>query len=360
MRTFLTGLIAPLLLALPSGSVRATDGDLQLLFKGPGNSSARAINQAGSTIGFREVGGRDLASIEERAFYASKGTVKEIPQLAGYTTTFPTALGDNEFVVGFCSKPTKKEFGNPGSGNLQAFVWDAGSGAMTSLPVLAGYKRNMAHGISADGSRISGVCGGEANTMIACIWEKGAAGWECKALPGTRRSPLLFTSGACISRDGKFISGVDGNNPARWARQADGRWSQKVLKNDELFIPKAINDSGSMAGYRGLKGNSGNFRAVVWTDKDGLTEIGLLPRSHTAQALAINNAGLVVGVSGEPGRNNGPQAFLYQNGKVRALTMPKVVLSYAYALNEKGQIAGYCGREDAEYVPAFVWTPKAE
>ena len=47
----------------------------------------------------------------------------------------------------------------------------------------------------------------------------------------------------------------------------------------------------------------------------------------------------------------------YQNGKLSALGMPKVVVSYAYAINDKGQIAGYCGREDDEYVFAFVWTP---
>jgi probable HAF family extracellular repeat protein len=226
------------------------------------------------------------------------------------------------------------------------------------LPVLDGHDRGMAHGISADGSRISGVCGGAAGAMTACIWEKGGAGWECKALPGTGKSRLLFTSGACISRDGKFISGVDGINAARWARQADGSWKLKVLNDNELFIPKAINDAGSMAGFRRLEDNSGNSRAIIWTEKDGMKEIGVLPNTSTSQALAINNAGLVVGFSGEATPTSSPKAFVYQSGKLTALDIPQAIASYAYAINEKGQIAGYCGRLDDESVRAFVWTPK--
>jgi probable HAF family extracellular repeat protein len=345
---------------LPTRSIRAADDDssLQLLLKGPRNSAARAINLAGSVIGFREVGGPDPGASQEKAFYASKGTIKEIPLLPGYTSTFPTALSDNELVVGYCSKPIKQP-GNPGPLTLQAFVWNPTTGAMTGLPVPAGFERNLAHGISADGSRISGVCGGSDYSMIACIWEKGADGWECKALPGRGKSPLLLTSGACISRDGKFICGMDGNTAARWSRQADGSWTLKVLK-DAYFISKAVNDSGAVAGYRRTDDNSGNHRAILWTDKDGMKELGVLPNTQTSQALAINNAGLVVGSSGEAGRAVGPKAFVYQNGKLAEVPIPQVVVSYAYAVNEKGQIAGYCGRLDDESVRAFVWTPKGK
>src|SRR5262249_38224544 len=155
--------------------------------------------------------------------------------------------------------------------------------------------------------RISGVCGGDNYTMTACVWDKGSTGWECKALPGSGKSPLLLTSGASISRNGKFVSGVDGNLAARWALQADGSWSGKVLKDDAFFVPKAINDSGSMAGYSRVNDTSGNYRAVVWAEKEGMKEIGVLPSSDTSQALAINNAGLVVGTSGESGKKAGPQ-----------------------------------------------------
>jgi uncharacterized membrane protein len=354
MRVLLTAMSAALLLAMPASALQAADGDLQILFKAPGSSSARAINLAGSTIGSREVQDSRSRIPVEKPYFFSKGKVKEIPRLATFTANFPTALSDNELVVGYCSRVVKN-LGNlesPGKFNLQAFVWDAVSGKLTGLPLLPKYDRSMAFGICADGSRISGVIGG-AGTMNACIWDKGAAGWECKALPGNGNSLLLVTSGASISRDGNSICGVDGNNPARWTRKADGSWSIKVLQDKELFIPKAINDSGSIAGYRRAEGLSGHYRAVVWTDKDGLKEIGLLPNTRTSKALAINNAGLVVGVAEEPI----PRGFTYQNGKLAALEMPRVVVSAAYAINEKGQIAGYCGRDNDDYVFAFVWTP---
>jgi probable HAF family extracellular repeat protein len=358
MRTFLTGGIAALVLALHIGSIRAADDELQVLFNGPGNSNARAINRSGSAVGFRAARGTGHGELREISFYSSKGKSKEIPQLASYTATFPTAISDNELVAGYCSK-LSNELGNPRNLNLQAFVWDAASGAIIGLPVLEGHARCMAFGICADGSRISGVCGGM-DRMTACVWEKRAAGWQCLALPGSRNSRLLVTSGACISRDGKFICGVDGILPTRWSRQPDGSWSAKVLKEQELFIPKAINDSGSMVGYRRTEDKDGSYRAVVWTEKEGMKEIGVLPHTRSSQALAINNAGLVVGVSEEPGYLGGPKAFVYQNGQLSALNMPKVILSYAYAINEKGQIAGYCGREGDEFVSAFVWTPKSK
>ena len=358
MRSLLTGVSAALLFALSIGSIHAADGDLQLLTKGPGSSNARAINLAGSTVGFRDAKGSDPGTTQEKSFYASKGKVREIPQLATFTVTSPTAISDNELVVGYCSKAVK-DLGNLGLGksNLQAFVWDVANNAIVGLPALVDHDRSMAFGISADGSRVSGVCGGS-GTMTACVWEKGASGWKCTALPGSGKSLLLVTSCVCISRDGNSICGVDSIYPTRWTRQVDGNWTMKVLKDDKLFIPKAINDSGSMVGYRRVDETSGNYHAVVWTEKEGMKDIGVLPNTRTSQALAINNAGFVVGFSGEPGPWGGPQAFVYQNGKLAALKMPRVVVSYAYALNEKGQIAGYCGRETDEYVFAFVWTPK--
>ncbi|CAN5601751.1 hypothetical protein BH10PLA2_BH10PLA2_21880 [soil metagenome] len=355
MRAFLTGVSIAVLLALPIGSTRAAEGDLDVLFKGPGNSSVRAINQAGSVVGFRMLPSKDPKIHEERPFYSSKGKVKVIPKLPKFTASFVTAISDTEIAVGFCSRAAKA-FGDPGH-NLQAFTWEAATGKLTSLPLPASHERCMAFGISSNGSRISGVCGG-ADLMNACVWEKTAAGWECKTLPGSENSRLLVTSGACISRDGNSIAAVDGIKPARWTRQADGSWSGKVLKDEDLFIPKAINDAGVMVGYRRLDETSGHHVAVIWTDKDGMKDIGLLPNTHTSQALSINNEGLVVGVSEEPGVRGGPQAFVYQKGKLAPLDMPMVVVSYAYAINEKGQVAGYCGRIDDENVCAFVWTPK--
>jgi probable HAF family extracellular repeat protein len=357
MTILVTKVCAVLLLTFFVSSLDAADGDLQVLLKGPKNSSARAINIAGSTIGFRVIDGRDGAT-DESPFYASKGKIKEVPRLASYTTAFPTSISDTELVVGFCSKPMK-EFGNPGHLNLQAFVWNTETGALIALPVLTGHERCMAFGISAKGSRISGVCGG-AGIVTACVWEKGATGWECKALPGTANSPLLVTSGANISPDGNSICGVNGVQPVRWTRQPDGSWSVKVLMENDLFLPKAVNDSGNVVGYRRTDNKSGNYLAVIWTAKDGLKEIGLLPNTHSSQALAINNAGIVVGVSEEPGRSGGPQGFVYQDGKLSSLGIPKVVVSHAYAISEKGQIAGYCGRFDDENVFAFVWTPKSK
>lgn len=79
-----------------------------------------------------------------------------------------------------------------------------------------------------------------------------------------------------------------------------------------------------------------------------ITDLGTIPGSTRSYATAINNAGQIVGVSG----NTGDHSFLWQNGKMNDLGVPPGnTSSDATAINDLDQIVG---RTSSGH--AFLWT----
>jgi probable HAF family extracellular repeat protein len=67
-----------------------------------------------------------------------------------------------------------------------------------------------------------------------------------------------------------------------------------------------------------------------------------------SESLAINNAGVVVGmVDGPAGSPIGPNAFVYENGRLRVITECGPTFTSATAINDAGQVAGVLDKEDA-------------
>ena len=68
-----------------------------------------------------------------------------------------------------------------------------------------------------------------------------------------------------------------------------------------------------------------------------------------SEANAINNNGVVVGmVDGPSGSPIGPNAFVYENTKVRVIKECGPAFTIATAINDVGQVAGVLDKEDAE------------
>jgi hypothetical protein len=62
---------------------------------------------------------------------------------------------------------------------------------------------------------------------------------------------------------------------------------------------------------------------------------------------AINNAGVVVGtVDGPGGSAIGPNAFVYEKGKLRLIDECGASFTSATAINDAGQVAGIVDKED--------------
>ena len=93
--------------------------------------------------------------------------------------------------------------------------------------------------------------------------------------------------------------------------------------------PAGINQSGQVAG------TTSSHKAALWSAQGGLREIDLLPGYTNSEAVALNNAGQVIGLAIDR-RTNRRQAFTYKDGKLIVLSDG----SRALAINDAGVIAG--------------------
>jgi probable HAF family extracellular repeat protein len=127
-------------------------------------------------------------------------------------------------------------------------------------------------------------------------------------------------------------------------------------------LPRSLNYAGEVVGssYEVVPAGSSELRAFLYTTDTGIREI--VPQSYRNLAYGINSRGDVVG-SRSPKDFIGPlQAFLYtpSNAKVHTLTLTGVAEpsepSEALAVNDAGQVVGYAGEGYYWDARAFLWS----
>jgi probable HAF family extracellular repeat protein len=96
----------------------------------------------------------------------------------------------------------------------------------------------------------------------------------------------------------------------------------------------------------GLSKSANGNEAFLWDPNTGMVGLGDFPgEPFVSVAFDINNSGQVVGMgSGTPG---GPFIWEAATGLVPLNTGPGLQMSYVFAINEAGVIAGYCTNGDA-------------
>ncbi len=251
-----------LLIAVVLGLSASSRGDepvkkLQVLTPKADGIIATGINGRGEIVGFEWVEEKDHPGVLAQVPFLARGKeMTYLPLLTGYTATFPAALSDDGLVVGRVSKPAPR--GVTVSLRNQGFVWDARTG-IRGLGALEDDLASFACGISRDGRRISGFSVG-ASRVRACTWERDGEGWKGTPLP---QAGQLGSHVVPISDNGKFLAGVDGVVPCLWSREPSGQWTRQVIGDAGTLIPRAVNDSGTVVGFRA--DGDGLTHAVLWT-----------------------------------------------------------------------------------------------
>jgi uncharacterized membrane protein len=321
---------------------------------------ATGINAHGEIVGFQwmpENGNPDV--LYQAPIFAKGKDVTYLPILKGYTANFPAAISDDGTVVGRVSKPAPPNvFVNLRN---QAYVWDR-KGGIRGLGAAEGDTASFATGISRDGRRISGLSVGNYR-LRGCLWERVGDGrgegeaWKNVVLP---EADALGSNVLAISDDGKRLAAVQKGLPTLWTETAPGVWKSETLSTEPNgLIPRGVNNAGVVVGRR--EEHDGRLRAVVWTRETGLKLLEIPEGYVHAQAFAVNNAGVVVGqIDGPHGSKTGPNAFVYEAGRLRILTEGGPYFNSATAVNDADQIAGVFEKEEEEAPEPNAPAPKPE
>ena len=301
---------------------------------------ATGLNGRGDLVGFEWAEEKDRPGVVAQVpFFARGRTMITLPLLAGYTATQPAAISDTGLVVGRASKPAPR--GQRVDLRNQAFIWDEATG-IRGLGALKDDSASFACGVTRDGTCISGVSVGN-NRIRACVWERVGDAWQGTALP---QAGQLGSQVVVISDNGRHVASIDGEVPCLWSRADKGPWAREVIGGSGSMTPRAVNNTGIVVGLS--YGRDGSPDAVIWTRGKGITRLEKPKGYVRSEANAINNAGVVVGMMDGPGGSAiGPNAFVYENGRLRVIDECGTAFTSATAINDAGQVAGVLDKEDA-------------
>jgi probable HAF family extracellular repeat protein len=114
----------------------------------------------------------------------------------------------------------------------------------------------------------------------------------------------------------------------------------------------AINDAGEVVGHLYTQYHDGEKRAVIY-HAGKVVEIGTFG-GNVSIAVAINISGQVVGYAGLPGGDQ--RAFLFAHGKMKNLgTLPGGTQSFAYGIDDRGRVVGASDAKDSP-LRAFIYS----
>jgi probable HAF family extracellular repeat protein len=231
-----------------------------------------------------------------------------------------------------------------------AFLWDSETGVMSDLGRLGALATNYseAHGVNDDGL-VVGVALDTANQFFT---------WQGM---GTMTGIRPLAAGNAVNEAGQ-VAGMRLNavyNAFRWDK-VGGFLDLGILgtlgANDSYA--SGINEAGDVAGNGKI--DSGQVHAFLWTESDGMVDIGTLATKATLSvAIGLNDAGQVVGYSGT--QDDHTHAFLWTKAggmlDLGYLAGNPQNVSHAEDINDAGQVVGYARTALAAH--AMLWTAQA-
>jgi probable HAF family extracellular repeat protein len=118
--------------------------------------------------------------------------------------------------------------------------------------------------------------------------------------------------------------------------------------SDTYSIATGINNLGEVVGYSAS-------HAFLWTQREGMLDLGTLPGDVLAGAFAINDSEQIVGTSVD--RDGSQHAFFWtRSGGMQNLGTLGGTHTAADAINGSGQVVGSSYLSDNQTQRAFLWT----
>ena len=248
---------------------------------GGASSMATAINDRGQVTGTSAT-----ASGTQHAFIWDHDAMQDLGTLGGASSQ-GIALNDRGQVAGLSTT---------GSGEFHAFLWTDGT-----IQDLGAAGRFSVVGLNTGGQVVwTGPAGTDTHGFV---WagntarDLGTLGGCCSSVAAiNNRGQIVGSSAAASGEDHAFL------------------WQDGVMTDIGTFHPVEINERGQIAGSY-LTADFRFERAVVWQD-GALTELGALPGDGSSHAVAINDAGDIVGTSAFSFSSSFQRAFLWRSGEL--------------------------------------------
>lgn len=339
---------------------------------GGSDGGAVAINNSGQVVGSSETGKRDAdGNPIEHAFLWEKGKIHDLGSLG--EASWAVAINARGEVIGNSWNA---------NGRLHAFLWR--EDRMLDLGTLGG-SQSWANAIN-DRGQIVGNSTVRSGEQHAVLWREGKI-VDLGTLGGTLSAATAVNNrGQVVGWSKKPPSG--GPYAVLW----EGGRMRAIWNRRSNAL--AVNERGQIVGWSQITSFQ-DTRAAIW--EEGKMLVLGTPREHGGEAWAINEHGLVVAKGSQGGRPflwrsgartdlatfspsgspfgindhgqvvghayvKGAPAAVWERGKlVRLPHLPGCNVSYAEAINNRGQIVGGCESWSLTKTGnqhAVLWTPK--
>ncbi len=336
--------------ALPGAALAQAHYDITDLGTLPGYSCSYTwnvgLNNKGMVAAYSNNAFNPNAFAGDAAFlWKGPGSTEPLPGLPGSTDTIPSTLNDHGQIAGMSGAAVWSD--------AHAVLWD--HDILYDLGTLPGDASSDAAIINNNGVIVGDSYNADLSVFRAVYWDRRRNIHLLPSLPNGN-----YTAATAINDHGQIvgISGPD-SSQFRGVSWLDGRIIELGSLGGDLTTPSYINNSAQICGYATLA--SGDSHPFLWQN-GRIVDLGTLGTDVFGGALAVNDSGLVVGLSGGSLIDvAASHAVLWAPRKtidLQTRISPQAgwVLQGATGINNRGQIIGY-GWHKGE-LRAFLMTPK--
>ncbi|WP_326671479.1 S8 family serine peptidase [Streptomyces sp. NBC_01257] len=233
--------------------------------------------------------------------------------------------------------------------------WDAEHGV--TLLDNTGVRNGSALGLSQSGAYTTGQVTLTGGGTRGAVWD---ADGKLTTLPLPDWEAYSFDRGFAVDNAGNVVGNATGyiknpatggslqvNDPFIWSAKDGFRKLSHLTDQRTLTEPLALNESGVIVGH---SYKAGVRHAVKWNMDGSVTDLGTLPGMADSTARGVNASGVIVGKSGD-------DAFVLKPGGTMTRLPDLGFDAQALAVNDAGWIVG-TAESEPDIETAVLWDPQ--